>query len=348
MPTAPPARSSRPALLVLLLGLFLLPAPLTLAQQKMPSLDGATEWFNSSAINAQQLKGKVVLVDFWTYSCINCLRSLPYLKAWDERYRAAGLVIIGVHSPEFDFEKNSANIARAIHRFNLKYPVANDSNMAIWQAFNNQYWPAHYFIDRSGHIRYHHFGEGNYDESERWIRELLTEGGHTLPQASPEHSPLHPEEMAANLRSIGSPETYIGSYRARNFSSPGGLKASASKLYSAPRTLELNQWGFTGHWSDHSHYARLDQPGGNLFYHFLARDLHLVLGSKDRPTRFKVTLDGHEPGPDHGADCDNHGFGTVTDERLYQLIRLDKPGTSHIFRIEFIDAGVRAFSFTFG
>jgi thiol-disulfide isomerase/thioredoxin len=318
-------------------------------QQMMPDLSGATSWINSPPLNREQLKGKVVLIDFWTYSCINCLRSLPYLRAWDARYRASGLVIIGVHAPEFDFEKDPANIQKALRKFGITYPVAVDSNHRIWSAFHNQYWPAHYFIDATGRIRYQHFGEGNYDESERWIQKLLKERN----GAQPSSSGALPRaddgaEMPADGTALGSPETYIGYQRAERFASPGGLQAGQEQLYLAPRTLEPNQWGFSGAWIDHGEAAVLGRAPGRILFRFHARDLHLVMGPGAGPVRFRIRIDGQAPGADHGVDCDEQGLGTVTEDRLYQLVRQRGKISDHTFEIEFLDPGVRAFAFTFG
>jgi thiol-disulfide isomerase/thioredoxin len=318
-------------------------------QQTLPDLSGATSWLNSPPLNRDQLKGKVVLIDFWTYSCINCLRSLPYLRAWDARYKASGLVIIGVHSPEFDFEKNPANIQKALRKFGITYPVAIDSEHRIWDAFHNQYWPAHYFIDAKGKVRHHHFGEGNYAESERWIQELLKErkdatqlpSGSLALQASG-------AEIAADNATLGSPETYIGYQRAERFSSSGGLRPDHAQIYLAPKSLQRNQWGFSGSWSDHGEAAVLNAAHGSILFRFHARDLHLVLGPGAAPVQFRIRIDGHAPGADHGVDCDEQGFGTVTEDRLYQLVRQHGTIEDRTFEIEFLDPGVQAFAFTFG
>jgi thiol-disulfide isomerase/thioredoxin len=319
------------------------------AQQSLPDLSGATSWLNSPPLNRDQLKGKVVLIDFWTYSCINCLRSLPYLRAWDARYKASGLVIIGVHTPEFDFEKNPANIQKALRKFGITYPVAVDSDHRIWNAFHNQYWPAHYFIDATGKVRYHHFGEGNYEESERWIQQLLKErNGKQQSPAGPLPLRASGAELAADGAALGSQETYIGYRRAERFASPGGLQTDRAHVYSAPRSLERNQWGFTGAWIDHGEAAVLNAPHGSILFRFHARDLHLVLGPGTGPVRFRIRIDGRAPGADHGVDCDEQGLGTVTENRLYQLIRQHGKIEDRTFEIEFLDPGVRAFAFTFG
>lgn len=313
-------------------------------------LTGATGWINSKPLTAKQLKGKVVLVDFWTYSCINCLRALPYIRAWADKYKDSGLVVIGVHSPEFGFEGEQPNVQKAVQKLGITYPVALDSNHAIWNAFHNEYWPAHYFIDAKGKVRYEHFGEGQYDQSEKWIQELLKERANTpMPHgtASVEGKGV---EAAPDMGEVKSPETYIGYARAEHFASPGGIKQDMEQTYTAPPHPMLNEWGLAGKWADHDQSAVLQSAGGKIIFHFHARDLHLVLGPtyKGKPVHFRVTIDGHAPGENHGVDTDSQGNGTVTDYRLYQLIRQKGSVEDHIFAIEFEDPGVQAFSFTFG
>ncbi|MFZ1100924.1 MAG: cytochrome c biogenesis protein CcdA [Steroidobacteraceae bacterium] len=317
---------------------------------ELPSLSGAVAWLNSPPLTPQALRGKVVVIDFWTYSCINCLRSLPYVKSWYQRYRDQGLVVIGVHSPEFAFEKDLGNVTRAVHDLGITYPVAVDSNYAIWQAFNNQYWPAHYFIDAQGRIRGHHFGEGDYAESEQLIRELLREAGAQQLAAAGAAPAGSGAEAPPDEADIGSPETYIGYERAENFASPGGVVRDASEGYSAPSRLALNQWALTGPWRVQGERAVAMESGAGIVFRFRARDLHLVLGAADprRPVRFRVTLDGQAPGADHGADVGADGTGSVGEQRLYQLLRLSHPGAEHTFAIEFLAPGVQAYSFTFG
>jgi cytochrome c biogenesis protein CcdA/thiol-disulfide isomerase/thioredoxin len=316
-----------------------------------PDLSGATAWINTPPLSPEQLKGKVVLVDFWTYSCINCLRTLPYVKAWAEKYKQAGLVVIGVHTPEFPFEKDKSNVEKAIHDFGITYPVAMDNDYKIWNGFNNEYWPAHYFIDANGKIRFHHFGEGEYEQSERWIQELLKERNKstTLPSGTVNVSGSG-AEAAADMDEVESPETYVGYSRAQNFASPGGLQSNVPYLYAAPAQLLLNQWALSGKWNDHQQIAQLLSPGGKIVFKFHARDLHLVLGPtvSGRPVHFRVTLDGQPLGENHGADTDMNGAGVVTEDRLYQLIRQKGPITDHVFAIEFTEPGVQAFAFTFG
>lgn len=314
------------------------------------SLSGADGWINSKPLTARDLKGKVVLVDFWDYSCINCIRAIPYIRAWADKYRDSGFVVIGVHTPEFDVEKQMPNVERAVKRFDITYPVALDSDYKIWKAFHNQYWPAHYFIDATGKVRYEHFGEGDYDQSERWIQTLLKEV-----KAKPMPSSIvnvHGEgaEAAANVNDVRSPETYIGYARAEDFGSQGGIKRDTEHDYVEPSHLRLNQWGLAGRWSDHQQAAVLISAGGQIAIRFHARDLHLVMGpgAAGEHIRFRVTIDGKAPGENHGIDTDSQGNGVVRDDRLYQLIRQKGPITDRTFVIEFLDPGVEAFSFTFG
>ena len=317
----------------------------------IPSLKGATTWLNSPALSSEGLRGKVVLVDFWTYSCINCLRALPYVKTWYAKYKDHGLVVIGVHAPEFAFEKDSANVRRAVSELAVTYPVALDNNYAIWQGFNNQYWPAHYFIDAAGHIRSHHFGEGSYEESEQIIRQLLAEAGYTnLPPPGVESSTAVGVQAAADEAHDQSQETYLGYARAENFRSPGGLVQDRQQTYAIPPALELNQWALSGKWLVDGEKAALSKGPGKIVYRFYARDLHLVLGPgpDGKPIRFRVQLDGSSPGANHGADTDAHGDGVITEQRLYQLIRQVAAVGEHVFSIEFLDNDVQAYSFTFG
>ncbi len=318
---------------------------------EIPSFAGATLWLNSPPLTPESLRGKVVVVDFWTYSCINCLRALPYVESWYQKYKDHGLVVIGVHAPEFAFEKDPGNVRRAVADLKITYPVALDNDYAIWQAFNNQYWPAHYFIDATGRIRAHHFGEGNYDESEQIIRTLLSEAGQSgLPPpgmggAKPVGIEAPPDEPHDQ-----SPETYVGYRRADNFASPGGFAQDQPHIYSAPAALKLNQWALSGLWNVDPEKAVLGTKGGKIGFRFYARDLHLVLGpgSDGKPVRFRVTLDGAAPAASHGADTDSSGAGVIDRQRLYQLIRQAGDVGGHVFTIEFLDPGVQAYSFTFG
>jgi cytochrome c biogenesis protein CcdA/thiol-disulfide isomerase/thioredoxin len=315
---------------------------------QLPSLAGAVDWINSPPLTAERLRGKVVLVDFWTYSCINCLRAIPYVEAWAKKYRSQGLVVIGVHAPEFAFEKNIDNVRQAVRDLKLDYPIAIDNNYAIWRGFDNQYWPAHYFIDAQGRIRHHHFGEGDYDGSEKIIQQLLAEAGHGL-----RHDIVaiagQGVEAASDGRDMASPETYIGYARGQNFASPGGAVEDAAHDYSAP-ALRLNQWALGGDWTVTGENAVLDKPDGSISYRFHARDLHLVLGpeASGKPVRFRVLIDGKPPLDNHGADVDGQGLGVVTSQRLYQLVRQNQPVVDRNFRIQFLDSGAQAFAFTFG
>jgi cytochrome c biogenesis protein CcdA/thiol-disulfide isomerase/thioredoxin len=318
---------------------------------EMPSLAGATTWLNSPPLSAEELRGKVVLVDFWTYSCINCLRALPYVKAWYAKYKDHGLVVIGVHAPEFAFEKDPANVRRAVSELGVAYPVALDNNYAIWQAFNNQYWPAHYFIDAAGHIRSHHFGEGNYEESEQTIRQLLAQGGYkNIPPPGMETSVAAGVQAPPDEAHDQSPETYVGYARAQNFRSPGGFVHDQLQTYEIPPSLNLNQWALGGAWLVDSEKAASSKGSGKIVFRFYARDLHLVLGPgpDGKPIRFRVQLDGSAPGANHGADTDANGGGLIKEQRLYQLIRQSAGVGEHVFSIEFLDPDVQAYSFTFG
>jgi thiol-disulfide isomerase/thioredoxin/uncharacterized membrane protein len=315
----------------------------------LPPLEklGIGPWFNSKPLTSADLKGHVVVIDFWTYSCINCLRSIPYVKAWAERYRKDGLIVIGVHAPEFAFEHDPANVARAVSDLGISYPVVMDNDWRLWRALQNNYWPAHYFIDAEGRIRYHHFGEGEYAMSERVIRQLLAEAGHA-PAGQMSAAQASGTEAAADLNDVRSPETYIGYYRADRFVSPGGLLHDKPKTYSAA-PLQLNDWSLEGPWIDARQSARSLAAGAKVSFRFHARDLHLVLGSASgKPVRFRVTLDGRAPGGDAGVDTNAGGTGLVTGQRLYQLIRQKGAVEDRTFTIEFLDPGVEAFSFTFG
>jgi cytochrome c biogenesis protein CcdA/thiol-disulfide isomerase/thioredoxin len=317
---------------------------------QLPSLAGAVQWLNSPPLTAEGLRGKVVLVDFWTYSCINCLRSLPYIEAWAQKYRSQGLVVIGVHAPEFAFERNVDNVRQAVKDLKLDYPIAIDNNYAIWRGFDNQYWPAHYFIDAQGRIRYHHFGEGEYDQSEKVIQQLLAEAG----KGAVPHDIVAVDgsgaEAAADINDIASPETYIGYQRAENFASPGGAVPDASHVYANAPQLTLNHWALGGDWTVKGENATSNASEGRIAYRFHARDLHLVLGpsSDGKPVRFRVLIDGKPPLADHGADVDAQGNGTIDGQRLYQLVRQTGPVADRNFEIEFLDPGAQAFAFTFG
>ncbi len=316
----------------------------------LPPLDGATGWLNSKPLTREALRGKVVVVDFWAYSCINCLRAMPYVNAWYRHYQDYGLVVLGVHSPEFAFEKDNSNVLAAVKKFNVEYPVALDSELKIWKAFNNRFWPAHYFVDAKGQIRGHHFGEGKYARSERVIRKLLIEAGaRTLPEPL-DDAAGDGVAAPADAANVASPETYVGYVRAANFVSPGAFARDANKVYSIPKSLTLNQWALGGSWRVAREHATLAAAPGRIAFRFRARDLHLVLGpsSAGKPIRFRVTVDGAAPGKDAGMDVDAGGNGVVREQRLYQLIREKGAVAEQDFLIEFLDPGVEAYSFTFG
>jgi thiol-disulfide isomerase/thioredoxin len=317
----------------------------------LPSFGGATAWLNSPPLTETNLRGKVVLVDFWTYTCINWLRTLPYVRAWAEKYKDQGLVVIGVHSPEFEFEQDLDNVRRAVKDMNVGYPVAVDSRHAIWRAFNNQYWPALYFIDAKGRIRHHHFGEGEYARSEMILQQLLAEAGVAGVDRALVAIDSRGAEVAADWSSLKSPENYLGYERTENFASPGGAGlGKRHRVYDAPARLDLNQWALSGDWTVGRQAIVLNKANGRIAYRFHARDLHLVMGPAARGTavRFRVLIDGKQPGAAHGIDVDHQGNGTVTEQRLYQLIRQPNPITDRQFEIEFLDPDVHAFAFTFG
>jgi thiol-disulfide isomerase/thioredoxin len=316
---------------------------------ELPSLGGATEWLNSPPLTPAGLRGKVVLVQVWTYTCINWLRTLPYVRAWAEKYQDQGLVVIGVHSPEFGFEHNVDNVRRAAKDMRVEYPVAIDNDFAIWRAFNNQYWPALYFVDAEGRIRHHKFGEGDYAQSEKIIQQLLAVAGHGAGQelVSVDGRGL---EAAADWGSLKTPEIYLGYDRTENFASPGGAILEQHRVYAAPARLKLNKWALSGDWTMGKQATALNKAEGRIVYRFHARDLHLVMGPA-RPgasVRFRVLIDGKPPGAAHGADVDDQGYGTATEQRLYQLIRQPEPIADRQFEIEFLDPGVEVFAFTFG
>jgi thiol-disulfide isomerase/thioredoxin len=318
-------------------------------QSGLASLERANAWLNSPPITASALRGKVVLVHFWTYTCINWLRTQSYLRAWADKYKDKGLVVIGVHTPEFRFEKNIDNIRREAKALRVDYPVAVDSEYVIWRAFNNNYWPAQYFIDAQGHIRHTHFGEGAYDQSEMVIQRLLMEAGtggigDDLVSVTPRGF-----ELAADWASLKSPENYVGYERTAGFASPGAAR-DKSRLYEQPARLRRNDWALSGNWTIKRDAAELNEPNGRIVYHFHARDLHLVMGptAPGKPVKFRVLIDGRPPGAAHGLDVDEQGFGTVTEQRLHQLIRQTGPIADRQFEIEFLDPGVEAFCFTFG
>ncbi len=314
------------------------------------SVLGARQCQNTPPLRAEDLRGKVVLVNIWTYSCINSLRPLPYVRAWAAKYKDRGLVVIGVHTPEFGFEKDAGNIARANAALGVAYPVAVDSDRRIWGAFGNQAWPGFYFIGADGRVRRQKLGEGGYDQSERLIQQLLSEARRT-PVADPIVAVAGQGPQAApDDRDLRSPETYVGYDQAADFASPGGLKFDVRSTYRTPPALTVNHWSLAGAWTVGGEFATLNAATGSISYRFHARDLHLVLGpaARGRPVRFRVTIDGAAPGADHGFDVDAAGRGSVQEPRMYQLVRQKRPVADRTFRIEFLDPGVRAYVFTFG
>ena len=325
-------------------------SPAPAAQSELASLERALEWINSPPLKVSDLRGKVVLVDFWTYTCVNWLRTLPYVRAWAEKYRDQGLVVIGVHTPEFSFEKNVSNVRWAVKNMRVSYPVAIDSDYIIWRAFKNNYWPALYFIDSQGRIRHQYFGEGAYDQSEMVIKRLLMEagaGGISDGLVSVDPQGL---EVAADWSALRSPEDYVGYERSQGFASPGGAVLDKSRTYERPARLRLNGWAFTGNWTVAKEPARLNQANGGIVYRFHARDLNLVMGppTQEASVKFRVSIDGQAPGAAHGTDIDQQGYGTLSEQRTYQLIRQPPPIADREFQIEFLSPGVEAFAFTFG
>ena len=322
----------------------------TARQAELASLERSNDWFNSPPLTASALRGKVLLVHFWTYTCINWLRTQPYLRAWAEKYKDQGLVVIGVHTPEFRFEKNIDNVRREIKALRVDYPVAVDSDSVIWRAFNNQYWPAQYFIDAQGRVRHTHFGEGSYEQSEMVIQRLLMEAGHGGIGDDLVSVDSRGFEVPADWASLKSPENYVGYERTEGFASPGGATRDKSRMYEVPARLRRNDWALSGDWTIKRDAVELNKPNGRIAYRFHARDLHLVMGPATPGTavKFRVLIDGQPPGAVHGLDVDEQGVGTVSAQRLHQLIRQTGPIADRQFEIEFLDPGVEAFCFTFG
>lgn len=317
---------------------------------QLPSLAGATRWLHGAALDRTALRGKVVVVNFWTYSCINSLRQIPYVRAWAAKYRKDGLVVVGVHAPEFDFEHDVANVRRASDELHAGYPVAIDNDHRLWDAFDNQYWPALYFIDAQGRIRHVKFGEGDYAGSERVIQQLLTEAGAGNVATGSVTVDAHGPEAPADWSDLRSPENYVGYARTTGFISPEGVVADHARTYTAPRALLLNQWSLAGRWTMGRQATVSQQAGGRIRYRFHARDLHLVMApsANGQPVRFRVTIDGRSPGAAHGVDVDSRGNGVVNEARMYQLIRQPGPIVDRQFEIEFLDPGIETFAFTFG
>ena len=317
---------------------------------EFPSLSGATTWLNSPPLTPASLRGKVVLVDIWTYTCINWLRTLPYVRAWAAKYEDQGLVVIGVHSPEFEIEKDLENVRRAVKDMGIAYPIAVDSDHAVWRAFHNEYWPALYVVDAKGQLRYHQFGEGEYARTEKVIQQLLIEAGAAGVSRELVRVEGRGPEAAADWSSLGSGENYVGYERTENFASPGGAARDRAHDYSNPPRLGLNQWALSGKWTVGQQAAVLNGPKGRITYRFHARDLHLVMGpvARGKSARFRVLVDGHPPGPAHGTDVDAEGNDTVSDQRLYQLVRQPKGVEDREFQIDFFEPGVQVLAFTFG
>jgi thiol-disulfide isomerase/thioredoxin len=317
---------------------------------KFPSLTGAIEWLNSPLLTTAGLRGKVVLVEFWTYSCINWRRTLPYVRAWADKYKDHGLVVIGVHAPEFGFERDVANVRQATTELGITYPIAIDNEYALWRAFKNQYWPAFYLVDAQGRIRHHEFGEGRYQEAEGAIRQLLTEAGYRGFGDATVSVRANGAEAPADWADLQSSENYVGYERAEGFASPGGAISGRRNVYTPPAQLRLNQWALSGDWTIGQQATVLNQANGRITYHFHARDLHLVMGPAVSGTsiRYRVLIDGRPPGAAHGSDVDAAGYGTVTEPRLYQLIRQREPIADRQFEIEFLDSDVATYAFTFG
>ena len=316
----------------------------------LPSLAGATEWLNSPPLTAAELRGNVVLIDFWTYTCINWLRTLPYLREWVIKYKDDGLVVIGVHTPEFPFERNADNVQRIIEDRGIDYPVATDNDHAVWRVFSNMYWPALYLADADGSIRYHHFGEDRYEQSERAIQQLLVEAGRWNVDTDLVSVVGFGDEAPPDWSAMRSPETYVGYERAESFASPGGAVMNERHGYTAPRDLRLNQWALSGDWTMERGRAVLHEAGGAISFRFHARDLHLVMGpaTEGASVRFQVVIDGRTPNDAHGGDVDERGSGAVTEQRLYQLVRQRETISEHTFEITFFDHDIEAYSFTFG
>jgi thiol-disulfide isomerase/thioredoxin len=317
---------------------------------RFPELDGATDWLNSEPLTPAGLRGKVVVVQFCTYSCVNWLRTLPYVRSWAEKYREEGLVVIGAHSPEFPFEHDVEKVQPALEAMGIGYPIALDNDFAVWNAFSNQAWPALYFIDAQGRIRHHHLGEEDYERSERVIQQLLAEAGHDVRDEDLVSVKPGGVELAADWNRLGSPETYVGYARAAGLASPGGVELDRRRVYEEPPRLELNQWALAGDWTVGEQITTLNEPGGRISFRFHARDVNLVMGAQSdwEAVRFRALLDGKPPQGAGGIDVDQMGTGAVDDARLYQLIRQGGPITDRTFEITFLEPGVQAYVFSFG
>ena len=316
----------------------------------LPSLDGASDWLHSPPLDVEGLRGKVVVVDFCTYTCINWLRTLPYVRAWSQAYADQGLVVIGVHTPEFSFEHDVDNVRRALMSMNVTYPVAIDNAYGIWNAFANHYWPALYFIDAQGRIRHHHFGEGDDERSEMVIRQLLADAGIDVPRGDLVSVDPSGPELAADWGALNSPETYLGYRQSENFASPGGMERDVPKVYETPAHVRHNHWALSGGWTTMAEATVLNEPKGRVAFRFDARDVHLVMGpaADGNAVPFSVSIDGAPPGAAAGSDVDADGSGELVEPRMYQLIRQPGPITDRLFEIEFLGGGAAVYAFTFG
>jgi len=320
------------------------------ADGELASLGSATEWLDSPPLTASELRGKVVLIDFGTYTCINWLRTLPYIRAWAEKYKDNGLVVIGVHAPEFAFEKNLDNVRREVKALKLGFPVAVDNEHVIWRAFDNQYWPALFFVDAKGRVRHHQFGEGEYQQSEKLIQQLLTEAGANDVSRDFVAPVGRGAEAPADFANVKSAENYLGYERTERFASPGGAVQNVRRAYAVPAQLRLNEWALAGEWTMTKEAVTANAANGRIVLRFHARDVNLVMGPATRgaAVRFRVRVDGHAPGASHGVDVDADGNGIVSEQRMYQLIRQSAPIDDRLFEIEFLGPGAEAFAFTFG
>ena len=344
------APSSRPGLLRTLAHRLVGDEAALPVEGQLPSFDGATGWLNSEPLTPQGLRGRVVLVDFWTYTCINWLRTLPYVSAWDAKYRDLGLTVIGVHTPEFGFEHDLDNVVAQSRTLGVEYPIAVDSDYGVWEAFSNHFWPAVYIADAEGRIRYHHFGEGEYAMTEMVVQQLLIEAG--VDGVDPDLVSVEPKgfEVAADWRTLRSPETYLGYGRSAGFASPYPARFNEPYTYPEPPQLFLNEWAPSGNWTLAQHAAVLTVAPGRIAFQFQARDVNLVMGpaTRGKAVRFRVLLDGAAPGDAHGFDVDDQGNGSLAEQRLYQLIRQPGAVRERLVEIEFLDAGAEAYCFTFG
>ena len=313
-------------------------------QGSVPSLTGATSWLNSEPLTPEGLRGQVVAFDFCTYTCINWLRTVPYIRAWQEKYGHRGFTVVGVHTPEFPFERELEYIRPELTRRGIEYPVAVDSDYGVWQAFDNHYWPALYLADAEGEIRFSHFGEGRYDDIERAIQELVGVD-EDLVSVEPRG-----DEVSAVWEDVRSPESYLGYEQAESLASPGGGALDRERAYVLPAELRLNQWALAGQWTMRPGRVDLDEAGGRIAFRFHARDVNLIVGALEPGKRvgFRVTVDGREPGASHGVECVEHGTGTVGEPRMYQLVRVAGRPNERTFEIEFDEGGIAAYCFTFG